>query len=129
MSRLFLTSPASKVCPTSGDIILPNNTFPPRAASATLLSARTFYSDRLHEGGNTKNCVSSIVCLDKKAPVSQEVNKSVMTTKLFSQTVHMCYASGTKGDYGDIFWAYGSRSEPPFHIRKIYVKRLWAVSC
>ncbi|GFV79115.1 hypothetical protein TNCV_2613011 [Trichonephila clavipes] len=33
------------------------------------------------------------------------------------------------GDYGDIFCAYGSRSEPPSHIRKIYVERLWAVSC
>ncbi|GFV77245.1 hypothetical protein TNCV_444751 [Trichonephila clavipes] len=33
------------------------------------------------------------------------------------------------GDYGDNFWAYGSRSEPPSHIRKLYVERLWVVSC
>ncbi|GFS81825.1 DNA repair and recombination protein PIF1 [Trichonephila clavipes] len=41
------------------------------------------------KGAIQKNYISSIVCLDKQAFVSQEVNKIVMTTKPFSQTVCM----------------------------------------
>ncbi|GFU45174.1 hypothetical protein TNCV_4236121 [Trichonephila clavipes] len=37
-----------------------------------------------------------------------------------TEEFHSSQESTAYGDYGDIFWAYGSRSEPPSHIRKIY---------
>ncbi|GFV53473.1 hypothetical protein TNCV_3446071 [Trichonephila clavipes] len=79
-------------------IIRPGNTFPPKAASVTLLGTKISYSDWLRQGGAEKDYVSSIMCSDTQASVRHEINKRGITSKPFSQTVHMFYASSGKGE-------------------------------
>ncbi|GFU90597.1 hypothetical protein TNCV_3290151 [Trichonephila clavipes] len=71
----------------------------------------------------------STFAIAKKKDELFDCQSGNVSEKFNRDMIHEFFDGRDYGDYGDIFWAYGSRSEPPSHIRKIYVERLWAVSC
>ncbi|GFU69109.1 hypothetical protein TNCV_2798591 [Trichonephila clavipes] len=96
MARLLLISPATKACPTSGAIIDPGILFAERCFCDTPWHQLSIQIGFV-KGATQNDYVSPIERSDKQASVSQEVNR-VTTTKPFSQTVRIFYASGVKGE-------------------------------